>query len=194
MMKLIGQRETTMSNDRRAWSPISIVLGLLSFILALMALDLASDYRAGTTLTHSAIELLVMGFCTVGVIVLWREYRAQRELVVLLRRDVTAVREEAARWQADARRLIDDLAAAVDRQLAEWSLTGAERDIAFALLRGLSHKEIAVQRKTSERTVREQARTVYQKAGVEGRSGLAAFFLWNLSPPDAPEPSGQAHA
>lgn len=35
-------------------------------------------------------------------------------------------------------------------------------------------------RGTSERTVREQARSAYQKAGLRGRSELAAFFLGDL--------------
>jgi DNA-binding NarL/FixJ family response regulator len=53
----------------------------------------------------------------------------------------------------------------------------AELVVAPGLLRGLSHKEIALERDTSERSVRQQARAVYQKAGLAGRSALAAFFL-----------------
>jgi DNA-binding NarL/FixJ family response regulator len=48
------------------------------------------------------------------------------------------------------------------------------------LLKGLSHKEIAAVRSTSERTIREQARAVYRKAGLPGRSALSAFFLEDL--------------
>ena len=48
------------------------------------------------------------------------------------------------------------------------------------LLKGLSHKEIAVVRDTSERTVREQSRAVYRKSGLSGRSSFAAFFLEDL--------------
>jgi len=51
------------------------------------------------------------------------------------------------------------------------------------LLKGLSHKEIAAMRQTSERTIREQARAVYRKSGLAGRSSLAAFFLEDLLPP-----------
>ena len=40
-------------------------------------------------------------------------------------------------------------------------------------------------RATSERTVREQARSVYRKAGVSGRSGLSAYFLEDLLLPGA---------
>ncbi len=48
------------------------------------------------------------------------------------------------------------------------------------LLKGLSLKEIASLRNTSERTVREQARSLYRKSGLPGRSSLSAFFLEDL--------------
>jgi DNA-binding NarL/FixJ family response regulator len=68
----------------------------------------------------------------------------------------------------------------MERQFDRWSLTPAERDVTLLVLEGLGHKEIAAQRRTSERTVRQQARVVYQKSGLSGRSELAAFFLGGL--------------
>jgi DNA-binding CsgD family transcriptional regulator len=65
-------------------------------------------------------------------------------------------------------------------------LTAAERDVGLLLLQGLRHKEIAHARRTSERTVRQQALSVYRKAGVEGRSELAGYFLDRLMRPGAP--------
>ena len=58
------------------------------------------------------------------------------------------------------------------------------------LLKGFSHKEIATLRQASERTIREQARAVYRKAGLSGRASLAAFFLEDLLLPHDSE-SGQ---
>ena len=49
-----------------------------------------------------------------------------------------------------------------------------------AAARRLSFKEAAAVRDTSERTVREQARSLYKKAGLAGRSELSAFFLEDL--------------
>jgi DNA-binding NarL/FixJ family response regulator len=51
------------------------------------------------------------------------------------------------------------------------------------MLKGLRHKEIASLRETSERTVRQQALTIYRKAGLDGRSDLVAFFLDGLLQP-----------
>jgi len=45
---------------------------------------------------------------------------------------------------------------------------------------GLSHKEIAAVRGVGENPVRQQARSLYKKAGLGGRHELAAFFLEDL--------------
>ena len=55
--------------------------------------------------------------------------------------------------------------------------------MALLLLKGLSIKEIAQVRGVSERTVHEQARAVYSKAGLTGRTALSAFFLEDLLAP-----------
>jgi DNA-binding CsgD family transcriptional regulator len=83
--------------------------------------------------------------------------------------------------------VLEGLGAAIDRQFRRWALTEAEREIALLILKGLSHKAIARIRRTSERTVREQARSIYNKAGLSGRSGLSAFFLEDLLLPVQPD-------
>ena len=70
--------------------------------------------------------------------------------------------------------------AGIERQFERWDLPVAEKDVALLLLKGLSYKEIAIARDTSERTVREQGRAVYRKSGLGGRSELSAFFLEDL--------------
>lgn len=55
--------------------------------------------------------------------------------------------------------------------------------MALLLLKGLSLKEIATIRAVAERTVREQARSIYSKAGLTGRAALSAFFLEDLLAP-----------
>lgn len=57
--------------------------------------------------------------------------------------------------------------------------------MALLLLKGLSLKEIAAVRATSERTIRAQAAALYTKAGVTGRAALSAFFLEDLLSPIA---------
>lgn len=65
----------------------------------------------------------------------------------------------------------------ITRQLQEWALTAAEIDIAWMILKGLQFKEIAAARGTSERTVRQQAQTIYTKSGMANRTEFSAHFL-----------------
>ena len=83
-------------------------------------------------------------------------------------------------WRADNRTELDDLAEAIQRQFGVWALTPAEADIAGLLLKGVSLRDIAVLRRTSDATIRQQAQSVYRKSGLAGRRELAAYFLESL--------------
>ena len=66
---------------------------------------------------------------------------------------------------------------AIGEQFDEWELTDAERDVGQLILRGLSHKEIARLRNTSEATVRQQAQSLYRKANLPNKGAFSAYFL-----------------
>ncbi len=74
------------------------------------------------------------------------------------------------------------LGEAIEKQLEEWQLTQAEREVGLLMLKGFSHGEIAKLRGTSEATVRHQARAVYQKSSMPSRSAFCAYFLEDLLP------------
>ena len=65
----------------------------------------------------------------------------------------------------------------IREQFLQWSLTLSEQEVAMLLLKGLSFKEISAVRSTKEKTVRQQASTIYSKANIDGRHELAAWFL-----------------
>lgn len=125
-----------------------------------------------------------------GLLMFQRASAARRERE--LARQLELAREAAQRKGEQTEDLLRGLSDQIDRQLDKWGLTAAEKEIAMLMLKGLRHKEIAAIRNTSERTVRQQALTVYRKAGVEGRTELAAFFFEDLLPPlDTSSPSEQ---
>jgi DNA-binding CsgD family transcriptional regulator len=177
-----------MSNDVRERRSNVGMLVLFLLIFALIGGDLVSDYGAGTSLWHLAAEFAVLVAAGIGIVSLWLRLKAARRSVRALERDVEAAKRQAEQWRSEARELLAGLAAAIDRQFARWTLTAAEKEIAMLLLQGLGHKQIAGRRDTSERTVREQARSVYHKAGLQGRSELAAFFLGGLLQAQQQEP------
>jgi DNA-binding CsgD family transcriptional regulator len=163
---------------------------LLAVVALLVGTDLLLDDRSGADPAHLVLEGLLMALSAAGAARLWWELRRARRSVSLLERDVNRARAEADRWRNETADLLKGLGASIGRQFDRWALTDAERSVALLLLKGLSHREAARVRKTSERTVRQQARDVYRKAGLSGRSELSAFFLEDLLVPPTHDGGG----
>lgn len=152
--------------------------------------DLLADYLHGASLSHLALEAAVVGLAAAGGgsfarrwFSLRREADAARAEADALRGESEAHRAEAERWRNEAKELIDGLGTAIDGEFERWGLSPAEREIGLLLLKGLSHHEVADLRGVSERTVRQQAQSLYKKAGLSGRAELSAYFLEDLLGP-----------
>lgn len=151
-------------------------LGALAAVALLIGVDVVVDYTEGHSV-HIVLEIVAMlvVLTVVGAMMHRRELRIGN-----LARDLTRSRREAERWRAEAEHALKGLGAAIDAQFDRWELTPAEREVGLLLLKGLSLRDVAGARGTSERTARDQARAIYRKAGLAGRSELAAFFLEDL--------------
>ena len=168
---------TDVAYDRRpAWAGVVLFGGIALFV----GWDLVEDYRSGSSWPHLAVESLILTLAAAGFVGLWWRLLAARSEARTLARDLESARREAARWREESRDLLEGLGAAIERQFERWKLTPAESEVALLLLKGLSHREVSRLRETSERTVRQQSRAVYLKAGLSGRSELSAFFLEDL--------------
>lgn len=146
--------------------------------VVLIAIDLYIDFAEGVGPVHIVAELFVFGVAVAGTVMMWRQLDRTRS-------DLAGALVEAEHWKNESKELIQGLGVAIEHQFDRWNLTRAEADIGLLLLKGLTHKEIALVRDTSERTVREQARSLYRKSGLAGRSSLSAFFLEDLLLPHA---------
>ena len=155
--------------------------GIVAGIAGLMTLEIIEDpdMTPGQILMELAEPVLIV-LAVAGVVhLLGRMQRQHREQLSLMQ-DLEVARAEGAQWRADMRELLKGLGSAIDSQFDRWQLTTAEREIALLVLKGLSHKEIALARDTSERTIRQQAQSIYGKANLSGRAALSAFFLEDL--------------
>lgn len=173
-----------MTNDRPAIPGLGWLLASFGIIAALIAWDLFSDYSEGVESLHVIVELVVLLLATgMFAFIVTLMIRGRRQLRNLRTR-LDSARADSRRWRTRYQETIRGLAAAIQEQFEVWRLTKAEAEIALLLLKGLSLKEIAEVRETGERTVREQARSIYRKAGLSGRSELSAFFLEDLFLPN----------
>lgn len=159
---------------------------LFAAIALVIAVDLLEDWRAGSDPSHLGLEAVVLVLAAAGVWRLWAQFRLERKRVRGLHSRLAAASAAAEMWRHGTEELLAGLGREIDRQFEAWGLTLAEREIALLMLKGLSLREIAGVRETSERTVRQQTLAVYRKAGVAGRAELSAFFLEDLLLPRAP--------
>jgi len=161
----------------------AIVLG----IAGLLALEYAEEpSMRGTDVLLALVDIIPIVLVSVGVVLLIKITAQQREQTLSVVRDLEVARLQGQQWRSEARTLLNGLGDAIDEQFKRWNLTEAEREVALLLLKGLSLKEVAQVRSTSERTIRAQARALYGKAGVAGRASLSAFFLEDLLAPIGP--------
>lgn len=163
-------------NPRERWVITTILIGTVVIVGA----DLITDAQEGVRWWHLGAEGLVAISALVGVILLLRgSFALKRSLVAETKRSA-AFEVEAAQWRRQAKTYVMGLSQEIDRQLDSWKLTASEKEVAFLLLKGLSLKEIAEARKTTEKTARAQSTAIYEKSGLAGRSELSAFFLEDL--------------
>ncbi len=159
-----------------------LILAVLSVLIG-GTIDLALDRPQNWLSFHAIFETLMVALATVMAVTLWLGWwRTARRADELLHRLEQRNLERDA-WRDSARRALEGLGEAVDEQFRAWGLTPAEREVALLLLKGYSHKHVARATDRSERTARQHAAAVYQKAGLSGRAELAAYFLEDLMLP-----------
>lgn len=180
-------KEIDDTDDRRF-----IVNTLLIFVslVALAGGDIVADLGEGPTSSHVVIELAVVLIGITGALYVAQKLRIARrqagettKALALMSEDYQILATDAARWREQVKELMAGLSEAIDEQFKRWGLTEAEKEVGLLLLKGLSHKEISEVRRVADTTIRQQARALYQKAHLAGRSELSAFFLEDLLAP-----------
>jgi DNA-binding CsgD family transcriptional regulator len=144
--------------ERTAWW-----LGAISLFFVY---DIALDLHLGELDAHVMVEAVIFVVC---VVVLFLELRRNLHLSGRLR---TA--------HAQNQRLSGQFADYVRTRFTGWSLSRSEQEIAWLLLKGFSFTEIAALRAVQEKTVRQQATSIYAKSGSGGRSEFVAHFIQDL--------------
>ena len=158
-----------------------IAMFILAIIVAGNLGDVIYDYREGASLAHLLMELsiAIVSFALVASLVvgIWKQTRSNIRLKTELA-SLSELNEQTLPPALVTAR--HELALVLKEQFEIWKLTLTEKEVAMLLLKGLSFKEIASVRKTLEKTVRQQASSIYKKADVNGRHSFSAWFIEDL--------------
>ena len=141
-----------------------IVLGLAS---TFFLYDIISDVVKGD---ESTLHLIIEGFIffATSLILTFEVFR-----VIQLRRDLSKEQDKVSR-------LSGALSEVIQKDFEQWKLSEGEKEIAILLIKGLSMNEIGKLRGVKEKTVRQQATSIYAKSKCPNRHELAAKFIEDL--------------
>lgn len=154
----------------------AVLLGIVFFV----SYDVWSDYRTGSPFSHLIVETIIVVLATFGALFVLLQNKALRNEVEMTHRELSELKQQAIKWKNENQSLIQGLSEAIDKQLQSWGLTPSEKEVALLLLKGLSFKEIATIRDSTEKTVRHHAQKIYEKSKLSGRAELSAFFLEDI--------------
>ena len=159
-------------------------LGCFGLLLTMEFLTENDDITLGDFLVDAVTMLLTIG-SAVGVALLVQRLQSQHEEKMTLLKDLDIARNEGEAWRLRTQQHLTGIRIEMEKQFEDWGMTAAEREIGMLILKGLSHKEVAGLRGTSEATVRQQAQSIYQKANLPGKTAFSAYFLEDLLIPEA---------
>lgn len=141
-----------------------VVLGSAS---AFFLYDIITDVIKGD---ESNLHLIIEGIIFLAIsVILTRE---------ILR--VVKLQKDLSQEQGKVARLSGELGKVIMKDFDDWRLTDSEKDVAIMLIKGLSMNEIGELRGVKEKTVRQQATSIYSKSKCPNRHELAAKFIEDL--------------
>ena len=158
----------------------AVIIISLSFTIIANGFDLLTDLSHGAADDHILIEASIIAVSTLLIFwILYERLQQSREIKQLKAQLTQAdkTQAEASEYIVKARKQLSEVIA---HQFDDWKLTPSEKEVGWLLLKGLSAKEIAEVRDTLEKTVRQQASSLYKKAGLNGRHAFSAWFIEDL--------------
>jgi len=154
----------------------TVLFVMLLLVIAINTSDFIKDIMQGDELLHIILEIITVGLSIAGVFLLVRMiiYRANVDAhVKKIEKDLSSTRSKLKEIGREYSKHIQD-------QFEAWTFTQSEKEVALFILKGLSFDEIAKIRNTKEKTVRQQASSIYGKSGVSSKHELVAWFLEDL--------------
>lgn len=159
---------------------------ILTLFLALLLIDGLVEFFLGATREEMLVDIVLeMPRVFLLIIIFYLSFREldfERKLKRRLQSSLKSSKGEVKYWQGKAQDYVRFFGEEIHKEFARWGLSKSEQEVAVLILRGKATKEIASLRFTSDRTIRNQCQSIYEKSGLSGRHELSAFFLDRFLP------------
>jgi DNA-binding NarL/FixJ family response regulator len=153
---------------------------VLTLVAIFFMTDIFFDIQEGIPVSHIWHEVVMFGIALGALIWQIRVIMKKNDHIESLNTELLDTKQSYQEWKAKTHASAQEIRQLIDKQFLLWHLSHSEKDVALLLIKGLSMKEIAEIRNTQEKTVRQQATTIYKKSELSGRQELAAFFLEDI--------------
>lgn len=153
---------------------------IFTLIITVTGIDIVKDLSEGLPLSHVIHEMGIATLCLIFIIYQLKLSIIKTNKLSDIQKNAALISEENSALKRQLQKLSGEFYQIVNLQMDEWKFSNGEKDIGKLIMKGLSMKEIAEIRDTSESTVRQQATTLYRKANVHSRQEFIAYFLEDL--------------
>lgn len=154
-----------------------IIASGLTIIMVLNFFDVLTDIDLGVPLWHIIEESIIVLVSGLGAGYLIYDIRQRSKKLALLGQTLTESNQHLENITEKMKLARKQYSEVIHQQFDDWQMSQGEQQVGLLLLKGLSFKEIAAVRNTKEKTVRQQASTIYSKSKLEGRHEFSAWFL-----------------
>lgn len=158
----------------------AVLIFIFTVVVITSGADILADLSHGVETGHIVKEAIIVSISIIAIAWLLLGLYQQKLEIKSLRQELDVLdntQTSPEKYVLEARKKLGDV---VKQQFSEWMLTGSEIEVGWLLLKGLSLKEIAIVRNTQEKTVRQQASSIYKKSGVSGRHAFSAWFIEDI--------------
>jgi len=154
-----------------------IIAATLTTVMVLNSFDVFTDIGLGVPVWHIVEESFIVLISAIGAVYLIIDIHKSTKKLEQLAETLSDSQLHLKNITEKMKIARKQYSEVIHQQFEDWGLTSGEQQVGMLLLKGLSFKEMAVVRETKEKTIRQQASTIYRKAGLEGRHEFSAWFL-----------------
>ncbi len=157
-----------------------ILIAMLFLVIAINTTDFLKDILHGDDWLHVTLEMITVFLSLWGIVMIVQQINNRSLQISQLNKEVQKSQKDLALSRTKLKEIGREYSIYLHKQFDDWGLTPSEKDVALILLKGLSFKEMAEVRDTKEKTIRQQASTIYKKSNVSGRHEFAAWFFEDM--------------
>ncbi len=157
-----------------------ILIAMLLVVIAINSTDFIKDILQGDEWLHIVLEVVTVVLSVWGIFMVLEQISNRSQEISLLNKEVEKSQKDLALSRTKLKEIGREYSIYLHKQFDGWDLTPSETEVALILLKGLSFKEMAEVRNTKEKTIRQQASTIYKKSNVSGRHEFAAWFFEDM--------------